>query len=159
MNILFVRHAEAEDREGFQGEDLDRPLTRRGVQRFRAALKNLAPRIDAPEAIVSSLAVRAVQTADLVARAFGVDEVLTSADLNPGASPAAIRRVIGQFRDVGTLAVVGHEPDLSSAISALCAGGRLSLDLKKGAIACVEFAGGSGALAWIVTPRVLGGRR
>jgi phosphohistidine phosphatase SixA len=49
---------------------------------------------------------------------------------------------------------VGHEPDLSSAISLLT--GAASVRMRKGGLACVEFYGvpepGTGEIAWLLDP-------
>jgi phosphohistidine phosphatase SixA len=49
---------------------------------------------------------------------------------------------------------VGHEPDLSSAISELSAAA--SVRMRKGGMACLEFYGipeaGAGEIAWVLDP-------
>jgi phosphohistidine phosphatase SixA len=64
-------------------------------------------------------------------------------------------------REEQSIALVGHEPYLSSLASLLCAGreGRLLLKLKKGAVANLDFEDsvvpGSACLRWSVSPGIL----
>lgn len=141
MRVLFVRHAEAEPASGFKGLDLDRPLTGKGRRSMKAMARCLARRLDHPDRIISSQAVRARDTAELVSNAFGGTSLEESSDLNPGAGVAAYQKILGEARKRGDalLVLVGHEPDLSSALSALLAGGQLELKLKKGACADVKW--------------------
>ena len=60
-----------------------------------------------------------------------------------------------------SVALVGHEPNVSSLASLLVAGdeGSLALEAKKGGVVLITFAGppapGSGVLRWSVTPKIL----
>jgi len=53
---------------------------------------------------------------------------------------------------------VGHEPDLSNAISLLT--GASSVRMRKGGLACIEFYGipevGTGEVAWLLDPDLYG---
>ncbi|TML01847.1 MAG: hypothetical protein E6G40_01890 [Actinobacteria bacterium] len=63
--------------------------------------------------------------------------------------------------DHGSLALVGHEPNLSELASFLLTGDerRLLLEMKKGGVACLALpdgvAGGKGVLRWVATPKML----
>jgi len=153
--VFFVRHAEAVDRDGFDGPDLARPLTPRGRRRFRAAVAALSKRVALPTTIVSSGAVRARETADVLVSVTGAKKAAVDESLNPGADVSAIRNAIAKHGSGGTVALVGHEPDFSEAIAALCGAPGPLIDLKKGAVACVRLTGRTGLLAWLVTPRLL----
>lgn len=159
MRILFIRHAEAVEAGDFAGSDLDRPLTASGRKAMRRAARRLAAHYPRPQRILCSAAARARATADLLARAWD-RRVVVTAQLNPGASPEAIQRLVATQRRqrVEWLVVVGHEPDLSSAISRLVAGGRLHVKLKKGACAEVEWSPSrTGVLRALVSPALLDG--
>lgn len=139
MRILFIRHAEAVEADAFDGDDLGRPLTRSGRKKAAAAYARLFKILPKPDLIVSSEAVRAIETADLIHRRAKAAKRITTPLLNPGAGLPGFRKCIRSLRrrpDV--LAIVGHEPDLSHVISQITAGGRLSLRLKKGACADVD---------------------
>ena len=138
MQILFVRHAEAVDADRFQGEDLLRPLTASGKNKARTAYRYLAKVVDAPDLIVTSEAVRARETADVLASAFSTTKIKISPLLNPGCEPRHFRKLIRELGfKIKRLAIVGHEPDLTDVISDIVAFDRLNIRIKKGA--CIQL--------------------
>jgi len=138
VRILFIRHARAVEADAFAGCDLARPLTPEGRKRFKRVANRLAKRYPVPDRLISSNAVRARQTAEALAAAYGCPKIEVREELNPGASVAAIQRVVEGLGDVRWVALVGHEPDFSQAVSAWVAGGRLDLKLKKGGVVEIE---------------------
>jgi phosphohistidine phosphatase len=158
MRILFVRHAVAVERDEYTGADMDRPLTPGGKKEATTAFDALAKRMKAPDRIVSSEAVRAVETADLLARAFRLKGFHRSPHLNPGATVKNLRSVLkaaGSSFD-GTMAVVGHEPDLSEIVSVIVAKGQLALKLRKAGCVLVEMdTRRRGTLLWAAPPSLL----
>jgi phosphohistidine phosphatase len=137
MNVLIIRHAEAVDPGAFAGNDLQRPLTPRGTRRTRTMFRRLRERLPKPDVIISSQAARARATAEAAAGALGVKKVRVDEALNPGASWAAIRRVLRQEGAAAeTVALVGHDPDLSAALAAWT--GAAGIEMKKGAVAWLE---------------------
>ena len=75
----------------------------------------------------------------------------------PGAAVDALQR-----RSVpSSLALIGHEPNLSSLAALLLVGseGAVQLELKKGAVTFVEIQAdlppGSGVLRWSASPKIL----
>ena len=153
MRILFVRHAQAVEADQFDGDDLDRPLTPEGRKRFKRVAAHLAAAYPAPDRLVSSRAVRARQTAEVLAVALGSKNWEQREELNPGASIAAIQSVLEEQPEAGWVLLVGHEPDFSRAISALAGGGRLQVKLRKGGVAEVEWTPrGRGRLRALLDP-------
>ncbi len=137
MKLLFVRHASAADPLDFWGDDLLRPLTEEGVRKARRLFKLLARFYAAPELIVSSDAVRAVQTADLLAEVFPKAARAHTAQLNPGADHATLVRWLRELdRELERVALVGHEPDISRMVGGAVARGPLNIEVKKAA--CIE---------------------
>lgn len=138
MKILFVRHASAEDPLDFKGQDdLLRALTEEGRHKARKHFKALAKFYDPPELIVCSAAVRARQTADLLAEVFPKAARDERAQFNPGADYAAFVRWLRDLdRGLERVALVGHEPDLSLMIGGATAQGRLNIEVKKAS--CIE---------------------
>lgn len=66
--------------------------------------------------------------------------------------------ILQERADVESLMLVGHEPDMSAVIGHAIGDGRV--ELKKGAVACVEFsdpASPRGELLWLAPPKILGG--
>jgi len=158
LDLVIVRHAIAADRDpDAWPDDSLRPLTERGEQRFRNAargLRRLAPEVDA---VLASPFVRAWRTAELLHDEAGWPEPERCPELEAGRSPAeTVALLAGRS---GALALVGHEPFLSSLASLLLTGdeGRLRLELKKGGALLLGSALDGPELRWHVTPRVLRG--
>ncbi|TAN36892.1 MAG: hypothetical protein EPN23_07170 [Verrucomicrobia bacterium] len=137
MKILFVRHAIAVEPLNFRGDDLVRPLTDEGARKACRTFRALAGFYEPLELIVSSDAVRARQTADLLAEVFPKAARAHTAEFNPGADYRAFMRWLrGLEHKLERVAVVGHEPDISRMIAGVTAEGHLNIEVKKGA--CIE---------------------
>lgn len=67
--LTLIRHASAVHDESFR--DFDRPLKPRGIEKFRSNVGILNSRGYTPDIIVSSPAVRALQTAEIYAEESG----------------------------------------------------------------------------------------
>lgn len=159
MNLLIIRHARAEDRSGsFSSKrDADRRLTDDGRKDMRKAAKGLHEVAPAIDALATSPLVRARETAEIVAKVFGLREVTELALLAPASEHEALIAWLTEHPADATVAIVGHEPDLSSFASLLIgAGDRSSLALKKGACCLIEFNDkpgvGNGTLLWLLQP-------
>ena len=163
MRLYLIRHADAVPRgtPGF-AQDAQRPLTdegRRQAQRAGEALKRLKI---APDALLTSPYVRAVQTAEEVAKGLGLRTPAKELpELRPEELPHHASLALKSFAQMAQVALVGHEPHLSSWIAELTAGkAGMRCDMKKGGIACVEIErvpppAGSGELRWLLTPKQL----
>jgi phosphohistidine phosphatase len=164
VRLLVVRHAIAEDREAFarsHKDDAARPLTaegRRKMERGAAGLHELVPEL---ELLAASPFTRAFETAEIIAKAYGgglrVERVPA---LAPGGGVGRVVEWLASLRTAGTVAAVGHEPDLSQLVCALLAGSDGPfLELRKGAACLLEFPGPvakSGAtLDWFLGPKHL----
>jgi phosphohistidine phosphatase len=134
LQLYVVRHGIAVEPEGGM-PDGSRPLTAKGRRRFRKtarAFGKLGYRLDL---ILTSPLVRAVQTAEILAGAADPGEVDVLEELGPDFDPEAARGAIAaRAGEAATVAIVGHEPQLSSLLSALSGVPRGDIDLKKGAI-------------------------
>ena len=103
---------------------------------------------------------RAVDTAEIIAGAYGGLPVQPVAELAPG---AGVDRVVGWLTSQqarGSVAVVGHEPDLSRLVCTLLAATNGPfLELRKGAACLLEFPGpvgrGAATLDWFLGPKHL----
>ena len=113
--LLLVRHAKSSwDHPGTP--DHDRPLNDRGLRDAPVMGRRLAERGVAPDVILSSTAVRARTTAELIADAlgFGAERVITDERLY-AASADEVLRVIGELDpEVTSAIVVGHNPETAS---------------------------------------------
>jgi phosphohistidine phosphatase len=162
-----IRHGVAEDKEAFARTGKDdslRPLTASGKREMRLVVKGLkvaAPRI---AVLASSRLVRARQTAAIVAEEYRIDDVVELDALAPDSSPNALlewlRDVDRQVDARDAVAIVGHEPHLSSVVTWLMSGQNESrVALKKGGVCRLDFdarpTAGHGELQWLMTPEHL----
>jgi phosphohistidine phosphatase len=108
MLVFLVRHAHAEKGE----PDAGRQLSQRGRDEARAVARQLAGHESQPRLILTSPLVRARQTAETIAGAVGV-ELRVDERLAPGATLLLVREAIQEADSDGSVAVVGHQPDLS----------------------------------------------
>ena len=126
-------------------DDADRPLS--DVGKTKAAATGLVRVVPAVDAVLASSLARAWQTAELLHEA-GWPEPERLRELEVGVPAIAMVGLLHR-RPEQTLALVGHEPQLSQLASLLCGGGRF--ELKKGGAIAIE----DGTLRWALTPRVL----
>ena len=136
MKILFIRHSLAVDRDEFTGHDFDRPLTHRGVKRafrFFKIIKFIYPKIDY---IITSKALRAKQTAEVLKKFYKNARYEESSLLLPGSGINELKKALEGKS--GVVAVVGHEPDLSNMIKEIMHAPNLKLKLSKPSLAEVE---------------------
>ena len=113
--LMLVRHAKSSwDHPGVS--DHDRPLNGRGQRDAPAMGRRLAEQGLAPDRILSSTALRARTTAQLIAEALGFDAADIVLDERLYAASAdEVLRVIGELDgEVGTAMVVGHNPETAS---------------------------------------------
>jgi phosphohistidine phosphatase len=136
--LYLVRHAIAAERGDDWPDDTKRPLTTRGVNRFKDSLPGLKALDVAIDEIFSSPLVRAKQTADLLSGGTAGNPPVKLLDaLAPGQAPAG---VMGQ-------------------LAAHLIGASRPLPFKKGGMCRIDVGGLSpktaGSLVWFVTPKML----
>jgi phosphohistidine phosphatase len=162
MNLYIVRHAIAVQR-GTPGYDDDsqRPLTDAGRRKMKKIVNGLRQLELELHAIVSSPYVRARDTAMILAKEFNIeDRVSLSDSLIP---PGNFENLVSEIRekyDVENLALVGHEPMLSSLVSWLSTGNTaMKVVLKKGGVAYLSsdnlYEQGRATLQWLLTPALM----
>ena len=158
MLLLVIRHGiAAEPRSEDPETDARRELTKEGREKMRLGAKGLRRELDAPDVLASSPLVRARQTAEIVADAYGGIDVVIADELVPGQPAAALASWLKRHTKHDRVAVVGHDPHLSMTASWLITGSdRPILKLKKGAACLLEFTGDIGAgralLRWSLQP-------
>ena len=163
MRLLAIRHAIAQDREVFarkHDDDDTRPLTPRGRKKMRRGAVGLQQIVPEIEILAASPLKRALQTAEIVARVYGDMKVQRVPELAPGTPLEQVVAWIAGLSARGTVAVVGHEPDLSRMVCALLASSNGPfLEFRKGAACLLEFTGpvaaGAAVLQWFLAPRQL----
>ncbi len=160
-DLFLVRHAVAEPRDSERWpDDSLRPLTPDGVERFRAVARGLRRIGVEVDAVLASPYERAWATAEILHE----EAAWPAPDECPALEPQQLLSTVVdamRARVGSTLALVGHQPQLSELAALLLTGGERSmrLELKKGGVLCLRFAddsrSGTAALQWSVSPKFL----
>jgi len=160
MNLYLIRHAIAEE-ESATGEDSQRNLTEKGAKKMRAIAKGLRALGVEFDFILTSPYVRAEQTADILADVFKMKKkVAVSENLTPMGDPDLLFAEINEKYSVTSLAIVGHEPYLSTLVSLLTANGSpVDITFKKGGVCHLAAEDlhhtRKATIEWLMTPGVL----
>ncbi|MCL9819694.1 phosphohistidine phosphatase SixA [Helicobacter colisuis] len=143
MRLILVRHAKAEDREQWKGEDdLKRPLTQKGKKQAKKIAKYLYKRYPEVDAVISSLALRACDTAKYIAKLQKNSTFFLSPHLNPEVGIEGYTKHQNEIEeDWQTLVVVGHEPAISEFVKSICSKGNLNIKIHKGGVVELEHEG------------------
>jgi phosphohistidine phosphatase len=157
MRLLLVRHGIASPLGGKVRRDEDRPLTALGRRRCRQIAAGLVRLVARPRAVLTSPLLRARQTAEILAQAWGDPRLEITPALAAG-NLREVRRALAGFADEDTIALVGHEPWISEFTAHLLGGksGR-ALRYRKGGVALIELDPDDAernALLWFIPPRV-----
>lgn len=157
MNIYILRHGIAADRGAEYPDDDLRPLTDKGIRCMRREAKGMNAIGVAPDLIISSTLVRAIETAEIVRQGLSAPPpMITSNALVPEARPSQILdELAAGHSSLGSVMVVGHEPHMSSLVSYILTG-RVSwlIEMKKGALVSIDLSpSGHGQLLWALAPR------
>ncbi len=121
LNTLIVfRHAKS-DWSQSSIPDFSRPLKRRGSKaaaQTAAKIRNLGIK---PDLIISSPAVRALETAGLAADVFDIsrDSIVTAAALYQGTLTDYFNAVASAAANMQTICIFGHNPEISDFASIL----------------------------------------
>ncbi len=154
--LHFLRHAHAGIPEAWDGPDAARPLSDKGEKQADRLGKFLAGVSFAPDAIISSPKLRALQTAEIVAGHLGL-AVTRDDRLASGFDLATVDAILRDAGDPARPVLVGHDPDFSEIVEALT--GSAELTMKKGAIVRIDverpLEAGAGSLAWLIPPDLL----
>jgi phosphohistidine phosphatase len=163
MNLYVIRHAIAVDEATSDyTSDSERPLTDKGRKKMRQiakALRHLGVEFDL---ILSSPYVRACETAEILANVFKMKSKIVFSDhLIPDGNPELLIGEINEKHSVDSLAIVGHEPHLSSLVGLLASeGSKLEITLKKGGVCHLSaddlhHQDHRATLEWLLTPGIL----
>jgi phosphohistidine phosphatase len=158
MELLIIRHAIAVDRATPGLPDDQRPLTPDGRRKFREAARGLVQIVRRPDLLLTSPLLRARQTAEIAAAAWGrlkPRDLQALADGDFDGLAAALAELPADALAV----VVGHEPHVSDLLGRLLGGAAPErLTFRKGGAALVELPSAlndGGRLVWYLRPRVL----
>ncbi|TDQ16407.1 phosphohistidine phosphatase [Algoriphagus boseongensis] len=122
--IILIRHGKSAWDQPFLS-DHDRPLADRGLRDLPKMAKRLQKREIFPDLILSSSAVRAVETAKITAEALGIEEekIVVIDKLYHASAHTILKYIKMQHDSINTLFVVGHNPGFNELIEYL--GGKL----------------------------------
>lgn len=159
VELYIVRHAIAAQRGPAWPDDSKRPLTERGVERFKEVVGGLVWLGVQIDVILTSPLVRAKQTAEFLSSGMPAKPPVKMVDaLAPGHAPGEVMdQVAREARGKAHVAVVGHEPDLGE-LAAHLLGAKRPVPFKKGGVACIDmdaFSSRGGTLAWLMPPKAL----
>lgn len=159
FRLYLVRHAIAEERGEAYPDDRLRPLSARGMAKFRKAAVGLGRFGITFDRVLSSPLVRARQTAEMLAEhAGGHAEIVEAASLAPEGTYKGLMVDLEACSRFESIALVGHEPSIG-ALAARLVGLRAPLEFKKGAVCRVDVdtlpPSGPGRLRWFATQKML----
>lgn len=119
--LTLARHAKS-SRDDPDLDDFERPLNPRGERDAPEMARRLAAAGDPPDRIVSSPALRALQTARVLAPALGLDpgSVVTEPRIYEASCTRLVEVLRGQPRSAGHLMLVGHAPGIADLARLLC---------------------------------------
>ncbi len=156
--LYLVRHGIAESFSP-TGQDSGRHLTPTGRSQVEAVGTWLCNRSIQPSLVISSTFTRAMETADILARQMHYPNTIDrDKRLIPSAPLQELQAIITEFREVDVLMLVGHEPWMSGAASALITNAAARISFQPGSVCCISIersypAGGS--LLWFLPPGIL----
>lgn len=165
LELYIIRHGLAGSRLEDEARDKERPLTKKGKEKMKDIAKGLKKLKISLNTIFSSPLLRAKETADIVNIYCGdKKEVMITEHLSPDASFTALIKVLNKFKDQEKIAIVGHEPFLSSFASYCLTKNKNSLlNLKKGGVLKLEIdemiKPGECKLSWLMEPKQIASLR
>lgn len=169
MKLLIIRHAIAMERMDYQkaspgADDHFRPLTEEGKRKMAKNTKGLKALVQTPDVLLSSPLTRAKETLEILKLSFKGAKTEICRELDPEAKPEEFGEWLKQRPEArktdSLLAVVGHEPQLSSLVSWFTCGSlKGHIVLKKGGACLLDFPKGvekgKASLLWLATPSIL----
>jgi phosphohistidine phosphatase len=160
VDLYVVRHAIAEERDPAAWPDDDvRPLTERGIRRFRKAALGIERLVPTVDVMLASPKVRAWDTAVILNEEAGWPEPV-ACDALRESEPLAVLQALEAYSHLSSLAIVGHEPYLGRLLAFLLrAEAGTTFELRKGGAASLYLEGVSetsmASLKWCLTPKIL----
>lgn len=156
--LYLVRHAIAAERGSEWPDDTKRPLTERGINRFKEVVKGLRRLDITVDEVFTSPLVRARQTAEILASGLeGKAPVKVLDALAPGHTAASVMTQLARVAKRRRVALVGHEPELGELAAYLIGAGR-ALAFKKGGICRIDLGSltskRAASLVWFLPPNV-----
>jgi phosphohistidine phosphatase len=161
MQLYIVRHGIAIGREDPRcPSDPERYLTEEGVEKTGQVAKGVAALGATADLLLSSPYVRATQTAEIFAGAldYAKQKIRRTDLLLPGAEPSLLFRELARDKQVSSVFLFGHAPQLDDIIATALGSKRHVTSLKKTGVALIEVKRLSppiGLLVWLAIPKLL----
>jgi len=113
--LYLVRHGKS-SWEDMMHQDYERPLIPKGVNRTQKVASFLLEKNVVPDLIISSHAVRAFETAKILAKKTGypLDKICISEDLYFLGQRAMENLIFGLHDKLNSVMLVGHNPDMTN---------------------------------------------
>ena len=112
QNIYLIRHGKSSWKDGSL-HDIDRPLKKRGLRNSKAMGRRLASRSIRPDLILTSGAVRAQRTAQLIAAEVGCERLECIDQLYPGSMSTYLDCLETFSREADCIFLVAHNYGLT----------------------------------------------
>lgn len=128
MELILWRHADAEPHDADKPDEA-RELTAKGQKQARKMAEWLQRHLPEDCEILSSPAVRTVQTAEALDRKFSKDPALAS-----GSSAEAILKAANWPDNNKPIMIVGHQPLLGQVAALVLSGSKQDWTIRKGAV-------------------------
>jgi phosphohistidine phosphatase len=154
--LLALRHGKAEERDKYP-TDHERPLTERGKEDSAVMGRALLERGTTPDAVVSSSALRAVETAREVCSALEYrGQPMAAEELYTAGGPEDYLRVLEErlgtrWQEPICVLLVAHNPVMEELVERLA---RQRVEMKTCHLVCLECEESEEwKIAWILTPK------
>lgn len=156
MELILLRHGKAEDNH--PRGDSARGLVEKGRKQARRAGGVLQAAGLTPGIVLTSPLLRAQQTADEFCQAAGIPGPVVQGWLACGCVPETVLAELAAFHDFKRVAIIGHEPDFSRFIQWCLGAHAATIEMKKGAMACLRIDPPSrqATLLYLIPPKFSG---
>lgn len=119
--LLLIRHAKAES-GNFNTKDFDRSLSEKGKTEALEMAQKLGQKNFLPDSVISSPALRALETAKLLrpAWAFAEENIILDSSIYEAAESQLLHTLNKIDNAFHSVAIFGHNPGLSLLATSLC---------------------------------------
>jgi phosphohistidine phosphatase len=156
VELYLLRHAHAGDPMKWHGPDARRPLSGKGNAQIERLTRLLTGIGFAPDVILTSPLQRALETAEPLATALGLEAQVEERLAEP-LGVAELESILADAGDPKRVVLVGHDPAFSGLLASLT--GAPDIPMRKGALARIDadrpLGAGGGTLRWLVPPDLL----
>ena len=118
--LIIIRHAKS-DWNDTALDDFDRPLNQRGIDNAPFMGKKLKEKKISPDLIISSPALRAITTAELIAKEVEYTDTIVQNQYIYEAYVNTLQDIVSYIPDTNdTVFLIGHNPGVSALAYMLC---------------------------------------